>query len=175
MLSVGLRICLGLILLGSLALYSGCDTKKAGSDRPPVKISFDPKKPCNLWTKEEVEAVMKKKIKEPETGDYFCTYTSVDHSTSTSLNIMITEETGSFNEAKESAQNSGWLLKQVEGIGEGAFFLDYDKEHKDQKLRFLEVHRKNYVFSINSTATDGHTLSDEALIILAKKAFEKLP
>jgi hypothetical protein len=164
--------CLSVVVLLSLALAVGCETKKTGSadkaaQRAKKKIVFDPKNPCNLLTKEEVEAVMKQKVKEREPQDYACSYESIDSSKPASLIFSLEHEdaAGLFEGMREYFKKSGSEVKQVEGVGDGAYF--------SQKQ--LHVLKGKYLFHFQSVGNEGYELTEEAIRSLAKAAVDKLP
>ncbi len=160
------------VVLFCLVLGAGCETKKTGSagqaaQKEMKKIAFDPKNPCNLLTKEEVEAVMKQKVGEPQPQDYACSYESADSTKLSSLIFSLedVEAAGLFKGMRETFKQSGAEVKEVEGVGDGAYF-----SHK-----MLHVLKGKYFFHFSSVGNEGYELTEEAIKSLAKTAMEKLP
>ena len=158
----------GLLLL---VFAVGCETKKSGSANAEgqkiKRIVFNPQNPCNLLTKDEVEAVMKQKVKEPEPQDYACTYESVDSAKFTSLIFMLehTDAAGLFKGMREHFEKSGQPVKSVEGVGDGAFFQEKE----------LHVLKGKYFFHFQSSGSEGYELKEDAIKSLAKTGVDKLP
>lgn len=164
--------CLSVGVLLSVLLSADCETKKTGTEgqtgqKEVKKIAFDPKIPCNLLTKEEVEAVMKQRVREPQPQDYACTYESVDSSKFTSLIFSLedVDAPGLFRGMKEYFEKSGKKLIIVEGVGDGAYF--FEKE--------LHVLKGKYFFHFLSSGNEGYELREDAIKSLAKTAVDKLP
>ena len=166
-------IWLGLIVivLLSLLVAVGCDTNKTGSvdkaGQKVKKIVFDPKNPCNMLTKDEAEAVIKQKVKDPQPQDYACTYESIDSKKFTSLIFsleVVTDAGLFFNGMRDRFEESGKQVKQVGGIGESAYF--YEKA--------LHVLKGRYIFHFLSSGSEGYELNEDAIKNLAKMAVDKL-
>jgi hypothetical protein len=152
------------IVLIALLVALGCDTSKTG--RVGQKLVFDPKNPCNILTKDEVEAVIKQKVKDPQPQNYACTYESVDSKKFTSLifSLEATDAAGLFKGMRDHFEKSGKPVKQVAGVGAGAFF--YERE--------LHILKGNYFFHFLSSGNEGYELNEDAIRTLAKTAVDKL-
>ena len=166
-------IWVGLIVIVLLALLVtiGCDTNKNGSvDKAGQKIKkivFDPKNPCNLLTKDELEAVIKQKVRDPQPQDYACTYESVDSKKFTSLifSLEAGDATGLlFSGMRNRFEESGKPVKQVAGVGDGAYF--YEKA--------LNVLKGRYIFHFQSSGNAGYELNEDVIKNLAKMVVDKL-
>lgn len=152
-----------IVLIASLVAL-GCDTSKTG--KAGKKLVFDPKNPCNILTKDEVESVVKQKVTDPQPQDYACTYESVDSSKFTSLIFTLgdVDSAGLFKGMRDHFEKSGKPVKQVEAIGDGAYF--YEKE--------LHVLKGKYLFRFLSSGNAGYELNEEAIKALARTAVDKL-
>ena len=157
-------ICFVILLFFIFA--AGCETKKTGAAKDK-KLVFIPKNPCNLLTKEEVEAVMKQKVKEPQPQDYACTYESMDSVKFTSLLFMLEDVDAAelFKGMRQDFEKSGKPVKQVDGIADGAYFQGKD----------LHVLKGKFFFHFQSVGNEGCELGEEAIKSLAKTAVDKLP
>ena len=155
------------VVLIAFLVAAGCDTGKTGSaGKAKQELVFDPKNPCNILTKEEVEAVIKQKVKDPQPQDYACTYESADSQKFTSLIFSLedADAAGLFKGMKELFEKSGKPVKAVEGMGDGAFV--YEKE--------LHVLKGKYFFHFQSSGNKGYELDEDAIRHLARTAVDKL-
>jgi hypothetical protein len=162
------RCFLSVVILLFLVFTVGCETKKSGSAKTGgQKIVFNPQNPCNLLTKDEVEAVMKQKVKEPEPQAYACTYESVDSVKFTSLIFSLehTDAAGLFKGMREHFEKTGQQVKPVEGVGDGAFFQGKE----------LHVLKGKYFFHFQSSGNEAYELREDAIKSLAKTGVDKLP
>jgi hypothetical protein len=164
--------CLSVVALLSLTLAVGCETKKSAStdkaaQKEIKKIVFDPKNPCNLLTKGEVEAVMKQEVKGPNPLDYACSYESIDSSKWSSLMFLLEhgDAAGLFEDMRQLLKKKGIEVKQIEGIGDGAYFSE----------ETLFVLKGEYFFRFMSDGLKGYELTEEEIRSLAKAAIDKLP
>ncbi len=160
---------LSVIVLVSLLVALGCDTGRTGSSDKAgqKKFAFDPKNPCNLLTKEEVEAAIRQKVKDPSSQEYACTYETMDSKNFTSLTLSVDSVSDPeylFNGMRDRFKDSGRPVKQVEGVGEGAYF--YEKA--------LHVLKGRHIFHFQSSGSEGYELNEEAVRNLAKTAIDKL-
>jgi hypothetical protein len=162
---------LSIVVLLLLMFAVGCETKKTGSANEAGKkierIVFTPKNPCNLLTKDEVETVMKQKVRDPQPQDYACTYESIDSVKFTSLIFSLedVDADGLFKGIREHFEKSGKQVKPVEGVGDSAFFQDKE----------LHILKGKYFFHFQSSGNEGYELKEEAIKSLAKTAVDKLP
>ncbi len=159
------------VILLLLVFVVGCGTQKAGSPtgfgQKIKRIIFNPKNPYNLLKKDEVEAVMKQKVKEPQPQDYTCTYESVDSVKFTSLIFSLedADAAGLFKGMREYFEKSGKPVKPVERVGDGAFF-------REKELHAL---KGKYFFHFQSSGNEGYELGEEAIKSLTRTAIDKLP
>ena len=161
----------GLSVIATLALLValGCDTGRSGSaDKTgEQKIAFDPKNPCSILTKDEVEAVIKQKVKDPSPQEYACTFETIDAKKFTRIILSldsVNDPEFLFNGMRDRFKESGRPVKPVAGVGEGAFF--YEKA--------LHVLKKRYIFHFQSSGNEGYELTEEAITNLARTAVDKL-
>lgn len=157
------------IVLIALLVALGCDTGKSGSaDKAgQKKFAFDPKNPCDILTKGEVEAVIRQTIKDPQPQEYACIYETGDPGKFTSLTLSLDSVNDPellFNGMRDRFKDSGRPLRQVPGIGEGAFFFE----------KTLHVLKKRYIFHFQSSGKEGYELNEEAIQNLARTAIDKL-
>jgi hypothetical protein len=121
---------------------------------------------CSLLTKEEVGAVLKRKMEDPKFFVRTCTYKAVQPSPLKEFSISISTDDGSgFNYNKESAKKEGLRIREVQGIGNGAYFC-YGHFH---------VLKGNHWLTFGTAASSEHHPSEEVIIALAKKAADRLP
>ncbi len=163
---------LSVVVVLFLTLVFGCDMGKSGpadkaGQKDVKRIVFDPKNPCNLLTKEEVESVMKQKIGEPQPQDHACSYESVDSTKLSSLLFTVSDVDAaeSVKGMRDHFEKSGMPVKAVAGVGDGAYFQEKD----------LHVLKGKYLFSFQSVGNKGYELGEDAIKTLAKTAVDKLP
>jgi hypothetical protein len=160
---------LSVIVLLALLVALGCDTKRTGSadKAEQKKIVFDPRNPCSILTKDEVEAVFRQKIKDPRPEDYACIYETLDPKKFTSLTLSldsVNDPNLLFYGMRDRFKDSGRPVKQLEGIGEGAYFHE----------KALHVLKERYIFHFQSRGNEGYELNEDAITNLAKTAIDKL-
>jgi len=122
---------------------------------------------CSLLTKEEVGAVLDRKMEDPKFFVNGCTYKVVQPSPLKEFRIKISTDDGSgFNYNKESAKKQGLRIREVQGIGNGAYFC----------YGHFNVLKGNKWLTFGTTASSPqHHPSEELIIVLAKKAADRLP
>ena len=157
------------IVLIALLVALGCDTGGTGPAGKTAKrkFAFDPKNPCNLLTKGEVEAVVRQTIKDPQPQEYACIYETGDPGKFTSLTLSldaVNDPELLFNGMRDRFKESGRPVRQVPGIGEGAFFFE----------KSLHALKGRYIFHFQSSGKEGYELNEEALQNLARTALDKL-
>jgi hypothetical protein len=163
------------VLLPSLFLITvSCQTVPDGKPAPIVKTeqersvqpTFNREKLCSLLTKEEVGAVLKQKMEEPRFFVRECTYKAVQPSLLKEFSVSISTDDGSgFNYNKESGRKQDRRVREVQGIGNSAYF---DDAH-------FHVLKGNSWLTFGSAAEFGHHPSEEMIKTLAKKAVDRLP
>ena len=121
---------------------------------------------CSLLTKEEVGALLKRKMEDPKFFVNECTYKAVQPSPLKEFSISISTDDGSgFNYNKESGKKQGRRIREVQGIGNGAYF---DDGH-------FHVLKGNHWLTFGTAASSGHHPPEEVIKALAKKAVDRLP
>ncbi len=121
---------------------------------------------CSLLTKEEVGALLKRKMEDPKFFVNECTYKAVQPSPLKEFSIQISTDDGSgFNYNKESGKKQGRKIREVQGIGNAAYF---DDSH-------FNVLKGNNWLTFGTAANSGDHPSEELIKALAKKAVDRLP
>lgn len=175
-----IKTSLSVVVLIALAILAGCDRQKSGTaddaSQSVNKITFDPKNPCTLLNKEEVEAFMKQKVMALEPQGGFCSYWSQEPQ-SISFEITVTTPADPSGELKglkkymqTDGQKPGHIIKQVDGIGDDAFFQVIPQEQE----KYLYVVRGKYHFIFRSRGDKGYEMSEAEMKILAKKALGRI-
>ena len=128
--------------------------------------TFRKERLCSLLTKEEVGAVLNKKVEEPRFFVSECTYKVAQPSPLESFSISIsTDDESGFNYNKESGKKMGRRVREVQDIGNSAYF---DDGH-------FHVLKGNHWLTFSTRADFGHHPPEEVIKALAKKAVERLP
>jgi hypothetical protein len=139
----------------------GADTEREAS----AQSAFNKDNLCSLLSKQEVGALLKKNMEDPEFSINECTYKVVQPSSLKEFSIQISNDDGSgFNYNKESGRDRGRKIRDVKGIGDAAYF---DGGH-------LNVLKGNN-WLIFGTASAGQHPSEKVIKALAKKAVDRLP
>ena len=122
---------------------------------------------CSLLTKEEVGAILKRKMEDPKFFVSHCTYKAVQPSPLEEFDIQISTDDGSgFNYNKESGRKQGRRIREVQGIGNAAYFDDAS----------FNVLKGNYWLNFGTAASSPeHHPTEEVIKALAKKAVDRLP
>ena len=122
---------------------------------------------CSLLTKEEVGAILKRKMEDPKFFVSHCTYKAVQPSPLEEFDIQISTDDGSgFNYNKESGKKQGRRIREVQGIGHAAYFDDAS----------FNVLKGNYWLNFGTAASSPeHHPTEEVIKALAKKAVDRLP
>ena len=173
---------LSLVVLIALASLAGCDRQKSGTAddaaRQGVKeaIAFNPKNPCTLLKKEEVETFMKQKVMDMEPQEGFCSYWSLEPK-SISFEITVTTPGDPLGELKgvkkymqTDGQKPGHIIKQVGGVGDDAFFQVIPQEQE----KYLYVVKGKYHVIFRARGDKGYEFSEAEMKILAKKALDRI-
>ena len=151
-----MKVCLVIITLCFFVVGTGCETKKPGLAKEEKK---DKNGTCALLSKEEVEAVLKQKLKEPKSDDIICIYESVAASPYVSLNVQLNPvEKDIFMQNRKDFMKKE-SFKSIDGVGDNAYF--YNSQ--------LNILAKNHELSLR---IEGGAEDD--IIRLAKKAVEKI-
>ena len=176
-----IKTSLSVVVLITLATLAGCDRQKSGTADDAArqgvsKITFDPKNPCTLLKKEEVEAFMKQKVMDLEPQDGFCSYWSQEPK-SISFEITVTTPGDPLGELRgikkymqTDGQKSGHIIKQVDGVGDDAFFQVIPQEQE----KYLYVVKGKYHFIFRARGDKGYELSEAEMKILVKKALDRI-
>jgi hypothetical protein len=176
-----IRTSLSLVVLIALAIAAGCDKQKSGTaddaGRSGVKqITFDPKNPCTLLKKDEVEVFMKQKVMDLQPRDGFCSYWSREPK-SISFEITMTTPDDPLGELKgikkymqKDGQKPGHVIKQVDGVGDDAFFQVIPREQE----KYLYVVKGKYRFIFRTRGDKGYELSEAEVKILVKTALDRI-
>ncbi len=168
-----LKVFVGVLLLSVFSLMLGCQTVQTreaaqGADterEASAQSTFNKDNLCSLLSKQEVGALLKKKIEDPEFSINECTYKVVQPSSLKEFSIQISTDDGSgFNYNKESGKDRGRKIREVKGIGDAAYF-------DDGHLHVL----KGHVWLIFWTGSSGKHPSEKVMKALAKKAADRLP
>ena len=122
---------------------------------------------CSLLTKEEVGVILKRKMQDPTFFVSECTYKAVQPSPLEEFSIQISTDDGSgFNYNKESGRKQGRRIREVQGIGNAAYFDD---------AHFHVLKGNNWLtFGTAASSPKDHP-SEEVIKVLAKKAVDRLP
>ena len=141
----------------------------SGKDEPgrSSQQSFRKENLCSLLTKEEVGGILKRKMQEPTFFVSECTYKVVQPSPLEAFSIQISTDDGSgFNYNKESGRKQGRRIREVQGIGNAAYFDD---------AHFHVLKGNNWLtFGTAASSPKDHP-SEEVIKALAKKAVDRLP
>lgn len=138
---------------------------KAEQERPSLQ-TFRKENLCSLLTKEEVGTLLKRKMEDPKFFVNECTYKAVQPSPLIEFSIQISTDDGSgFNYNKESGKKQGRRIREVQGVGNAAYF---DDAH-------FNVLKGNNWLNFGTAASSGHRPSEEVIKALAKKAVDRLP
>ena len=176
-----IRTSLSLVVLIALAIAAGCDKQKSvtaddAARKGVHKIAFDPKNPCTLLKKEEVEAFMKQKVMDLEPQDGFCSYWSQEPK-SISFEITVTTPGDPGGELKgikkymqKDGQKSGHVIKQVDGLGDDAFFQLIPQEQE----KYLYAVKGKYHFIFRTRGEKGYEMSEDEVKNLAKTALDRI-
>lgn len=169
-----IRIFSSALLLSLFLITVSCQTVQDGKPAPIIKTeqehsvqpTFNKEKLCSLLTKEEVGAVLKQKMEEPSFFVRECTYKVAQPSRLKEFSVSIsTDDASGFNYNKESGRKQGRRVREVQGIGNSAYF---DDAH-------FHVLKGNSWLTFGSAAEFGHHPSEEMIKTLAKKAVDRLP
>jgi hypothetical protein len=115
---------------------------------------------CSLLTKGGVGALLKRKMEDPKFFVNESTYKAVQPSPLKEFSISISTDDGSgFNYNKESGKKQGRRIREVQGIGKGAYF---DDGH-------FHVLKGNHWLTFGTAASSGHHPPEEVIKALAKK------
>jgi hypothetical protein len=186
-----MRISLSLVVVIALAIVTGCVKQKRGtvddasqkrgtaddaSQKSVKKITFDPKNTCALLKKEEVEVLMKQKLMNLEPYEGFCNYWSQKPKyISFEITVRIPDDPrGDLKGMKElmqkDASKHGHVIKQVDGIGDGAFFQVIPRENET----YIHVVKGKYYFVFRSRGDKGYELSEDAVKGLVKTVLGRI-
>ncbi len=137
---------------------TGCETKKTAVAKEEKK---DKNGPCALLSREEVEAVLKQKLKEPKRDDIICIYESVSASPYVFLKVQLNPvEADMFMQNRKDFMNKD-SFKSIDGVGDNAYFFNGE----------LNILAKKHALSMR---VEGGQISEDDIIGLAKKAAEKI-
>jgi hypothetical protein len=168
------RVFFSVLLLSMFCITVSCQTVPDGKPAPIVKTeqersvqpSFNKEKLCSLLTKEEVGAVLKRKMEDPKFFVNECTYKVVQPSPVKEFTIQIETDNGTgFNYNKESGKRQGRRIREVQGIGSSAYFDD----------PYFHVLKGNSWLTFGLAQFERHPSSEEMIMNLAKKAVDRLP
>ena len=182
-----ISLLLSLILVAVLGVAAGCDNKSAKNNNPaqPVvekaaqpavkKIVFDPNKPCQLLTKEEVSAALKAKSVDANDGAGHCYYSAMNPEymsfeiMSSAPDDSVREFATSKKEVQDSVKkNRGEVMKKLEGIGDDAFYWGGDGD------RSLYVLKGKYNLIFMARDASFYKISEEGIKALAKQAVDRI-
>ncbi|RPJ06576.1 MAG: hypothetical protein EHM36_06805, partial [Deltaproteobacteria bacterium] len=168
------KVMIGALLTSLFLIAVSCQTLPEGKPAPggmteqerPVRSTFNRERLCSLLTKEEVGAVLKQKMEEPKFFVSECTYRVVQPSPLKAFSIQISTDDGSgFNYNKESGKRQGRRVREVQGIGNGAYF---DDAH-------FHVLKGNAWLTFGLATFERGPSSEEMITNLAKKAADRVP
>ncbi|MFZ2196759.1 MAG: hypothetical protein WAV13_03435 [Thermodesulfovibrionales bacterium] len=167
------KVFFSILWLSVFSFLLGCETipiREAiqNDDTEPevsVQSTFKKEDLCSLLSKQEVGALLKKKMEDPEFFINQCTYKVVQPSPLSEFSIEISFDDGSgFNYNKKSGKEQGRKIRDVKGIGDAAYF---DGGH----LNVI----KGHVWLIFWTGSSGKHPEEKVMKALAKKAVDRLP
>ncbi|MDA8434056.1 MAG: hypothetical protein M0Z60_14005 [Nitrospiraceae bacterium] len=167
------RVFISVLWLAVFSFLLGCqtiETREAaqGGDKgleASAQSGFSEENLCSLLTKQEVGALLKKKMADPELSGDDCTYRVAQPSSLTEFRIQMSTDDGSgFNFNRQSGKDEGRKIKEVKGLGDAAYFDD----------SYLHVLKGN-VWLIFMTTGTGQLPSEKVMKALAKKAADRLP
>jgi hypothetical protein len=158
-----LKVCLVIFMICSFFIVVNCETKKTGSVEQVEQQEVKKDLTCTLLSKEEVEAVLKRKFKEPKPDDILCIYETAESSPFISLVVQLNPtEPDIFMKTREDFMKIGTTFKSIDGIGDSAYF--YNEQ--------LNVLSKNHELSLR---IQGGLPSEDNFKELAKKAVDRIP
>ena len=167
------KVFFSILLLSVFSFIIGCETipireatqNDDAEQEVSVQSTFKKEDLCSLLSKQEVGALLKKKMEDPEFFINQCTYKVVQPSALSELSIEISFDDGSgFNYNKKSGRELGRKIREVKGIGDAAYF---DGGH------FSVI--KGNIWLIFWTGSSGKHPSENVIKALAKKAVDRLP